>query len=77
MVFYKMITGFMPALSLEGYSLYICIGALYDTAIVWLQNGSMELPEEFTNFFAFFCDRLFAINDHLCKRYFNFCINFI
>ena len=50
--FHEELLGEMPAASIERYQLYIYIGALFDTATVWLQNNARESPEEMA---AMFC----------------------
>lgn len=40
--FHEEIAGTMPNSSIEKYQLYMYIGALFNTAIVWLQNGAKE-----------------------------------
>lgn len=37
--FHEEVAGDMPNKSIEKYSLYIYIGSLYNTALVWLENG--------------------------------------
>lgn len=64
-VFHEMIAGFMPARSLDKYSIYIYIGALYDTAMVWLQNGSVETPEEVARYF---CKKMKALEGEALEK---------
>lgn len=52
--FHEMIAGNMPASSIERYELYMYMGALFNTAINWLQSGAKESPEEMA---AAFCRR--------------------
>lgn len=49
--FHEMIAGVMPANSMEKYQLYMYIGALYNTAIVWLLNGTQESAEDISIYF--------------------------
>ena len=44
--FHESVVGTMPAGSIERYQLYLYIGALFDVATVWLQNGAKESQEE-------------------------------
>lgn len=41
----------MPNRSIERYKLYMYMGALFNTAIVWLQNGTKESEEEMADMF--------------------------
>ena len=47
--FHESIAGTMPASSLEKYYLYLFIGALYNTAIVWLKEERPASVEDITN----------------------------
>ncbi len=38
--------------SVEKYRLYIFIGALFDTAIIWLKNGAVESAEDIARVFC-------------------------
>ena len=40
--FHEEIAGNMPNSSMDKYYLYMFIGALFNTSIVWLQNGAKE-----------------------------------
>lgn len=44
--FHESVAGTMPASSVDKYKLYLYMGALFNTAIVWLQNGTEEEAEE-------------------------------
>jgi AcrR family transcriptional regulator len=46
--------GIMPVHSIEKYNLYIFIGALYNTGIVWLKNGTPESIEDMSDSFCNF-----------------------
>lgn len=50
--FHEEIAGSMPSNSIDKYKLYIFIGALYNTAVVWVQNGVKESPEEIAKVFC-------------------------
>ena len=47
------VAGTMPHTSIERYRLYIYIGSLYNTALMWLKNGKRESLEEITELFCF------------------------
>lgn len=53
--FHEEIAGNMPSKSIERYRLYIYIGSLYNTAMMWLQGGQKESIEEVTNLFYHIC----------------------
>lgn len=40
--FHEEIAGTMPSGSIEKYQLYMYIGALFNTAIMWIKNGTRE-----------------------------------
>lgn len=44
--FHESLVGTMPAGSIDRYQLYLYMGALFDVATVWLQNGAKESQEE-------------------------------
>ena len=44
--FHESVVGTMPVGSIERYQLYLYMGALFDVATVWLQNGAKESQEE-------------------------------
>ena len=41
----------MPSASIERYRLYIYMGALYNTALMWLKSGKKESIDEITDLF--------------------------
>lgn len=47
--FHEEIAGTMPNSSIEKYQLYMYMGALFNTAIMWLQNGAKEDEDDMTN----------------------------
>lgn len=49
--FHEEIAGTMPCTSIERYKLYIYIGSLYNTAMIWLRNGKKEELSEITDLF--------------------------
>lgn len=49
--FHESIEGTMPSSSIERYQLYLYIGALFNTAMVWLTEGDKTTPEEMARFF--------------------------
>lgn len=49
--FHEEVAGTMLHKSIERYKLYIYMGSLYNTALVWLQNGKKESVEEITDIF--------------------------
>lgn len=51
--FHEQVAGPMPGTSTDRYSLYMYIGALFNTAIAWLQNGARE---EIGDMARTFCD---------------------
>lgn len=53
--FHEEIAGTMPNSSIEKYKLYMYMGALFNTAIVWLQNGAKESVEDITGIFCEMC----------------------
>ena len=55
--FHESIAGVMKVHSLSRYQLYMYIGALYNTAIVWLQSEEQEPAEEIA---GIFCRNFFA-----------------
>ncbi|SDG01547.1 TetR/AcrR family transcriptional regulator [Marvinbryantia formatexigens] len=50
--FHEMIAGTMPASSIERYELYMYMGALFNTAMSWLQSGAKESPEAMAEMFC-------------------------
>lgn len=53
--FHEEVAGSMPQKSIERYKLYIYIGSLYNTAMVWLQNGQTESIDEISELFYQMC----------------------
>ncbi|MDO5546117.1 MAG: TetR/AcrR family transcriptional regulator [Eubacteriales bacterium] len=49
--FHEEIAGTMPQRSIERYRLYMYIGSLYNTALVWLQGGKAESVDEISDMF--------------------------
>ncbi|MGN0384644.1 MAG: TetR/AcrR family transcriptional regulator [Lachnospiraceae bacterium] len=49
--FHEEVAGTMPYRSIERYRLYIYIGSLYNTAMVWLQSGKRESVDEIADMF--------------------------
>lgn len=50
-LFHESIEGTMPASSIQKYELYVYIGALFNTALVWLVDEQRISAEEITAFF--------------------------
>ena len=50
-LFHENIEGTMPASSIQRYELYVYIGALFNTALVWLAEEQRISAEEITTFF--------------------------
>ena len=50
--FHEEIAGTMPCRSIERYQLYIYIGSLYNTAMMWLKSGKKESTDEITEMFC-------------------------
>ncbi|MGN0166318.1 MAG: TetR family transcriptional regulator [Lachnospiraceae bacterium] len=55
--FHEEVAGTMPYNSIEKYQLYIYIGSLYNTAMVWIQNGQKETIDEIADMFYSTCSR--------------------
>ncbi|MCI7813416.1 MAG: TetR/AcrR family transcriptional regulator [Lachnospiraceae bacterium] len=53
--FHEDIAGIMPNNSIEKYQLYMYMGALFNTAIMWLQNGTKEDVGDITRMFCEMC----------------------
>lgn len=53
--FHEQIAGTMPNKSIEKYQLYMYMGALYNTAITWIQNGTRESMEDIARVFCEGC----------------------
>ena len=49
--FHEEIAGTMPNNSIEKYKLYMYMGALFNTAIIWLKNGAKEDVNDITTLF--------------------------
>lgn len=49
---HEMIAGTMPNHSIEKYKLYMYIGALYNTAVIWINNGTKENVEDIARIFC-------------------------
>ena len=58
--FHEEIAGTMPNSSIEKYKLYMYMGALFNTAIMWIYNGAKESEEDITNMFCKTCGILSA-----------------
>ena len=50
--FHEEVAGTMPNRSIEKYRLYMYMGALFNTAIMWLQNGTREDPGDIAGMFC-------------------------
>lgn len=53
--FHEEVAGIMPCKSIERYQLYIYIGSLYNTAMIWLQSEKMESIDEISDMFYQIC----------------------
>lgn len=53
--FHEEIAGTMPNSSIDRYRLYMYMGALFNTAIMWIQNGAKESVEDITRMFSRTC----------------------
>ena len=51
---HEIIAGTMKISSIERYNLYMYIGALYNTALVWINNGMRESVEDISKMFCGF-----------------------
>ena len=49
--FHESMEGSMPASSIGKYQLYLYIGALFNTALVWLAEDDKTSPEDIARFF--------------------------
>lgn len=58
--FHEGVEGSMSVASIQKYELYMYIGALLNTALVWLAQGSKTSPEEMARFFV---NRVFGMMD--------------
>lgn len=52
--FHEINAGIMPASSLARYQLYMYIGALFNTAIIWLENDTKESAEDIARTFCLY-----------------------
>lgn len=52
---HEIVAGTMPNHSIEKYKLYMYIGALYNTAVIWLNNGAKENTEDIARIFCETC----------------------
>lgn len=50
--FHEINAGIMPLHSIEKYSLYMYIGALFNTGIMWLQSGARESADDIAKAFC-------------------------
>lgn len=68
--FHEEIAGTMAYKSVEKYKLYIYIGSLYNTAMIWLQNGQKETIDEIADMFYLTCAIHNKINqkETICKE---------
>lgn len=55
--FHEEVAGTMSHKSIEKYELYMYIGSLYNTAMIWLQNGQEETANEIADIFYKTCVR--------------------
>ena len=53
--FHEEVAGNMSSRSIERYELYMYMGALFNTAIKWIQNGTRESEEDITGMFCRAC----------------------
>ena len=53
--FHEDVAGSMPCKSLERYRIYIYIGSLYNTAMMWLQDGRKESVDAVSRMFYRVC----------------------
>lgn len=52
---HEIVAGTMPNHSIEKYKLYMYIGALYNTAVIWLNNDTKENTEDIARIFCETC----------------------
>ncbi len=50
--FHETVEGTMPSSSIEKYQLYLYIGALFNTALIWLPESDKISPQEMARFFC-------------------------
>lgn len=55
--FHEEVAGTMPCTSVERYQLYVYIGSLYNTAMMWLKNGKKEDINQISELFYGNCIR--------------------
>lgn len=53
--FHEIIAGTMPNRSVQKYGLYMYIGALFNTAVMWIQNGTKESAGDMAKMFCEAC----------------------
>lgn len=53
--FHEEVAGTMPNHSIEKYRLYMYMGALFNTAVIWIRNGAKENVEDITDMFCKAC----------------------
>lgn len=53
--FHEEVAGTMSHKSIKKYELYIYIGSLYNTAMIWIQNGQEETVDEIADMFYQTC----------------------
>ena len=53
---HEIAAGTMPSYSIEKYKLYMYIGALYNTAVIWIGNGAKENTEDIARMFCETCN---------------------
>lgn len=53
---HEILAGTMPNHSIEKYRLYMYIGALYNTAVIWISNGAKENTEDIARIFCETCN---------------------
>lgn len=56
--FHESVEGSMASSSIEKYQLYLYIGALLNTAVVWLSTDEKTRPEDMARFFLNAVDRM-------------------
>ena len=58
--FHESVAGTMPSSSIEKYQLYLYIGALFNTALVWLPESDVTSPEAMAGFFLDTAGRMYG-----------------
>lgn len=61
---HEIVAGTMPSHSIEKYKLYMYIGALYNTAVIWLGNGTKENTEDIARMFCETCNIPYCTNSY-------------